>query len=99
MEQTHSSVRPLLLTFVGLMILLTLTVWGSFISVGAWRATVAVIVAVAKALLVMIFFMHLRSSERLTWVVAAAGFFWLSILLVLTIGDFVARGPLTPMGF
>ncbi len=99
MDHTHTSVRPLVLTFLGLMVLLALTVWGSFLNVGAWRATVAVIVAIAKALLVMIFFMHLRSSERVTWLAAGAGFLWLSILLVLTIGDFVARGPLAPLGF
>jgi cytochrome c oxidase subunit 4 len=97
MNHETSSVRSLILSFLGLMVLLALTVWGSFINVGAWRATVAVVVAIAKALIVMIFFMHLKSSNRLTWAVAGAGFFWLSILLVLTIGDFVTRVPLAPV--
>jgi cytochrome c oxidase subunit 4 len=96
MTQETSSVRTLIFAFLGLMVLLALTVWGSFIDVGTWRATVAVVVAIAKALIVMIFFMHLRTSNRLTWAVAGAGFFWLSILLVLTIGDFVTRVPLAP---
>lgn len=96
MNHDTSSVRSLILSFLGLMVLLALTVWGSFINVGTWRATVAVVVAIAKALIVMIFFMHLKSSNRLTWAVAGAGFLWLSFLLILTIGDFVTRVPLAP---
>lgn len=91
--ETISSVPTLLLTFVGLMVLLAITVAASFIDVGAYRAAISVAVAIAKALLVMIFFMHLRGSNRILWVVAGAGFFWLSILMVLTIGDFVSRVP------
>ncbi len=97
MSHETSSVRTLIFAFLGLMVLLALTVWGSFINVGAWRATVAVVVAIAKALIVMIFFMHLKGGNRLTWAVAGAGFFWLSILLVLTIGDFVTRVALAPV--
>jgi len=95
-QETTSSVRTLIFAFLGLMVLLALTVWGSFIDVGAWRATVAVVVAIAKALIVMIFFMHLKGSNRLIWTVAGAGFVWLSFLLVLTIGDFVTRVPVGP---
>jgi cytochrome c oxidase subunit 4 len=96
MSHETSSVRTLILAFLSLMVLLALTVWGSFIDVGAWRATVAVVVAIAKALVVMIFFMHLKGGNRLTWVIAGSGFVWLSFLLMLTIGDFVTRVPLAP---
>jgi caa(3)-type oxidase subunit IV len=44
----------------------------------------------------MVFFMHLKGSNRLIWTVAGAGFVWLSFLLVLTIGDFVTRVPIGP---
>jgi cytochrome c oxidase subunit 4 len=97
MTHETSSVRTLILAFLSLMVLLALTVWGSFIDVGALRATVAVAVAIAKALIVMIFFMHLRGSNRIVWTVAGAGFLWLSFLLVLTIGDFITRGPTIPL--
>ena len=45
-----------------------------------------------KALLVMLFFMHVRWSTRLTWVVAASGFFWLLILFGFTMADYLTRG-------
>jgi cytochrome c oxidase subunit IV len=96
--ETISSVPTLLLTFLGLMVLLAITVAASFIDVGTYRALISVAVAIAKALLVMIFFMHLRGSNRLLWVFAGAGFFWLSILMILTIGDFVTRMPAAFIG-
>jgi len=46
-----------------------------------------------KMLLVVLFFMHVRYSSRLTWAVVAAGFFWLGLLLLLTLSDYVTRGP------
>jgi len=49
-------------------------------------------IACTKALLVILFFMHVRWGTRLTWVVAASGFFWLLILFVLTMTDYMSRG-------
>jgi cytochrome c oxidase subunit 4 len=49
-------------------------------------------IACTKALLVVLYFMHVRWSTRLTWVVAASGFFWLLILFGLTMADYVSRG-------
>jgi cytochrome c oxidase subunit 4 len=49
-------------------------------------------IACAKALLVVLFFMHVRWSTRLTWVVAGAGFFWLLILFSITMADYMSRG-------
>jgi cytochrome c oxidase subunit 4 len=40
----------------------------------------------------VLYFMHVRWSSRLTWVVAASGFFWLLILFGLTMADYVSRG-------
>jgi cytochrome c oxidase subunit 4 len=48
-------------------------------------------IACAKALLVILFFMHVRWSTRLTWVIAASGFFWLLIMFTLTMSDYVSR--------
>jgi cytochrome c oxidase subunit 4 len=59
---------------------------------------VALTIAVTKALLVLIFFMHLRYSTRLTVLTAMAGFFWLAILLVLTLNDYFTRGSVSILG-
>jgi cytochrome c oxidase subunit IV len=48
-------------------------------------------IAATKATLVILFFMHVRWSSRLTWVVAMAGFFWLLILFTV-LGDYMSRG-------
>lgn len=53
---------------------------------------VAVVIATIKALLIILFFMHVRYSKPLIWVVAGAGFFWLAILFSLTLGDYFTRG-------
>ena len=45
-----------------------------------------------KAMLVILFFMHVRWSSRLTWVVAMSGFFWLLILFSLGMSDYMSRG-------
>ena len=51
----------------------------------------ALSIACIKATLVVLFFMHARSSPRLTWIVIVAGLFWLGILLVLTASDYLTR--------
>ncbi|CDM66510.1 cytochrome C oxidase subunit IV family protein [Pyrinomonas methylaliphatogenes] len=58
---------------------------------------VALTIAVTKATLVVLYFMHVRYSSRLTQVVVVAGIFWLVIMLVLTASDYVTRGLLAPV--
>lgn len=52
---------------------------------------VAMTVAVTKMMLVLLFFMHVRYSSRLIWVIVASMFFWLIILLALTLADYASR--------
>ena|SRR5688500_12648964 len=52
---------------------------------------VAMTVAVTKMMLVLLFFMHVRYSSRLIWVIVASMFFWLIILLALTLTDYTSR--------
>lgn len=59
---------------------------------------VALLIAFFKASLVILFFMHIKYSERLTKVVITAGFFWLLILLSLTMMDYLSRTLLTAPG-
>jgi len=49
------------------------------------------VIAICKALLIAIFFMHLRVSSRATWIFAGAGVFWLGILLALAMSDYLSR--------
>jgi cytochrome c oxidase subunit 4 len=58
---------------------------------------VALTIAVVKALLVILYFMHVRYSDKLTWVFAAAGFFWLLILIGGTMDDVIRRPPTSPI--
>ena len=67
------------------------TVWAAYIDLGRWNIVLALTIAVTKMTLVILFFMHVRWSSRLTWVVAGAGFFWL-LLLFTVMGDYISQG-------
>ena len=69
-----------------------LTYLAALVDLGALNNVVMLLIACTKALLVILFFMHVRWSSRLTWVVAASGFFWLLILFGLTMQDYLTRG-------
>jgi cytochrome c oxidase subunit 4 len=84
--------RTYFLVFATLIALTALTVGASQIDLGRWHLTVGLIFAVAKATLVILFFMHLWYSSRLTWVVAVSGALFLGILIVLTMNDYLTRG-------
>src|SRR5215831_9369448 len=87
------SVRLYAVIFLALVALTLTTTGVAFIDLGGgFNVTVALTIAVVKALLVILFFMHVRYSDRLTWVFVGAGFFWLAIMMALTFGDFLTRG-------
>lgn len=69
-----------------------LTVLAAEVDLGALNNVVMLAIACTKAALVVLFFMHVRWSTRLTWVVAASGFFWLLIMFGLTMQDYLTRG-------
>jgi cytochrome c oxidase subunit 4 len=79
--------------FAALMVLTFLTVAASRYheELGALSTPVAMGIAVLKATLVILFFMHVIHSTRLTWVVIAGAFLWLGILFVLTFSDYLTR--------
>lgn len=91
-------VKTYLLVFFALLALLAATVAASAVNLGPWNVVVALSIAVVKALMIALFFMHVRYSPRLTWIVAAAGFSWLGIMVVLTLSDYLTRGwlPVPP---
>ena len=77
--------------FLSLMVLTVLTVTVSFMDLGALNTLVALAIALVKAYLVIIFFMHVKSADSLTRLFVAAGFLWLVIMIVLTLSDFYSR--------
>ena len=76
-----------------LMFLMVLTAVLSRVPLGAWNTPIALAIAVAKALLVLLFFMHVKYEHyKITWVMVIGGFFWLFLLLGLTMTDYLTRG-------
>jgi cytochrome c oxidase subunit 4 len=77
-----------------LLLLLGITVSASYIHFGVFNAAIALGIAVTKAVLIGAYFMHLRTSPRLIWLVATVGFVWLSIMFGLTAADYMTRKAL-----
>jgi cytochrome c oxidase subunit 4 len=77
--------------FAALMVFTAVTVWVAFHDYGVFNIVVAMTIAVCKATLVVLYFMHVRWSSRLIWVVVGAGLVWLVILLALTMADYLTR--------
>jgi len=90
MEQKMTSL-VYLRTFAALLGLLALT-WGfAYINLGAWNAPIALSIAVAKAFLIALFFMHLRGSRSILYLAAASGVVWLIFLLGFALSDYMTR--------
>ena len=90
----HVHVTPLstyFLVFFALAIGTILTVVASRYNLGDWNTPIALLIATIKAVLVILFFMHVIHSSRLTWVVIIGSFLWLGVLFVLTFADFLTR--------
>jgi len=92
MDTSHILPTRIYYTIFAILLLCTyLTVQIAFFDLGRLNAIAALTIAVFKATLVVLFFMHVRYSTRLIWVVAIAAVFWLMILLALTAGDYLTR--------
>jgi cytochrome c oxidase subunit 4 len=81
--------------FAALIALTATTTAVSFVDLGPWSTVVALGIAVLKATLVVLFFMHVKYSPRLTQIVIVGGLFWLAIMIVFTLSDFMTRGWLS----
>jgi cytochrome c oxidase subunit 4 len=92
---THSP-KLYWINFFALALLLALT-WGlGYINFGGFNLVIALAIAVTKALLIVLFFMHIKWSSRLLHLAASAGLIWLLIMLVLTLADYHGRGIAAP---
>jgi cytochrome c oxidase subunit 4 len=77
--------------FGTLLVLTALTVFIANLDLGRWNVIVALSIAVCKATLVVLYFMHVRYSSRLVWVFVSAGLIWLFILFAFTLSDYLTR--------
>ena len=83
--------KTYVIIWAALMALLGLT-WGiARLNLGALNVVAALTIAVVKMLLVILFFMNIRHSTRMTWLFVAAGFIWLLIMIDLTLSDYLTR--------
>jgi len=88
----HVPVSTYLLVFGALMVLTAATVAIAFVDLGRLNVVVALAVAIVKATLVVLFFMHVKYSSRLTQLVVIAAIAWLAILFGITLSDYLTRG-------
>lgn len=93
-------IRIYIMIFLVLMVGTALTVAAAFVDF-PWRfnTIVALTIATVKATFVVLYFMHVRYSTRLVWVIVAASLFWMAILFAFTFSDYITRDWLsTQMG-
>lgn len=86
-----NSVKHYAYVTAGLLGLLLLTVGVAYIHFGPFNTVIAMFISVAKGALIVLFFMHLRTAAPLLRLFAAAGLFWLMLLIGLTLSDYLTR--------
>ena len=92
-------VRIYVTIFLVLLVGTALTVGAAFVDF-PWKfnTIIALTIAVTKATFVVLYFMHVRYSSRLVWVIVASALFWMALLFALTFSDYGTRGWL-PVGY
>jgi cytochrome c oxidase subunit 4 len=91
-EHTTHSQGFYLAIGLGLLVLTATTVGAAFINLGPFNPIIALLIATIKATLVVLFFMHVKgASEKLTGAVLVSGFFFLAILISLSLADYLTR--------
>jgi cytochrome c oxidase subunit 4 len=79
-------------TCIALLALLALSWAIAYVDLGLFNLIVALAVAIAKAIIIALFFMHIKGSSRVLHLAAVAGVIWLLFLISLTLGDYITRG-------
>jgi len=91
-EQHHVvPVTTYLIVYIVLMALLGGTVGAWYFHLGLLGIILGDMIGIVKATLIILFFMHVRYSSKMVWVIAAAGFVWLAILIGLMLTDYFSR--------
>jgi cytochrome c oxidase subunit 4 len=97
MSSVHvSPLSTYLSIFAALMVLSAITVGAAFVNLGAFNPLVALAIACIKATLVVLFFMHVKYSSRLTKLTVVLSLFFVAILFAETMMDYASRGFLPP---
>jgi len=94
-EKSHRGIASYFVVYAALLVLLAATVIASEVELGRLNLLVSLAIAICKAVLVVLFFMHVRASSHRVWIFSVAGFAWLLILIVLTMADYTQR-PAVP---
>ena len=81
-----------LAVFFTLIVLTVVTAWVATIDLGHFNFPVAITIALFKASLVVLYFMHVKYSDKLTKMIVWAAIFWLVLLLFITMTDLWTRG-------
>ena len=92
-EHEHHVVSPrvYVVVFFALLVGTALTVWASFIDLGPWNPVIALAIATGKATLVVLYFMHVKYSSKLTKLTIGAGIFTFLALIGMTLSDYISR--------
>lgn len=90
-HEPHWGTKQYVAIFGLLMVFTLLTVGAAKVDMGQWNIVVALAIAGVKAGLVLWFFMHLRTEYRWNWIFAGMGFFFVAILIGLTLSDMLTR--------
>lgn len=100
MSQEHVvlPIRTNIIIYFALLLLLVLTVAIAYVDLGPAGLPIAMSIATVKAVLIMMYFMHVKFSKPLVWIFATAAFFWLAILLVFSLNDYISRGWIEVLG-
>jgi cytochrome c oxidase subunit IV len=93
MKQHISAIQTNVNVFIPLMILLIATVGAAYLPLGFLHFPTAMTIATVKAVLIVMYFMHVKFSHRLTAVICAASFLWLGIMIALILTDYMTRYP------
>ena len=92
-EHVHHIVSPrvYIVIIISLLVLTGVTVGASFLELNVWNPIIALLIAVVKATLVVLFFMHVKYSTRLTMLTVGAGLFTFLALVGMTLSDYISR--------
>ena len=88
----HTSTTTYLLVWAALMVLTLTTVGLTYLNLGDWHTPVGLAIAVTKAVLIVLIFMHALEARRLTWIVITAMVLFLALLFAFTWADLYTRG-------
>lgn len=90
-HEQHASIGTYTVIYAWLVILMLVTIGAWVLNLGAFNILIALTIAIVKAILVIMYFMHVKYSGRMVWVFSGAAFLWLGIMLALTMSDYLSR--------